>query len=119
MENHKSEIEHWLLPTENVLDNYLVDSLVIHEITDFSSFHTLPSSIVGHQNCSILQSAYSYYNVSTKTPLFQLVNDAYAMAKQKDYDVFNTRGVMQNESSLKELKFGPDEAENTYIIGSY
>ncbi|KAF8388790.1 hypothetical protein HHK36_025470 [Tetracentron sinense] len=100
----ENDIEHWLLPTENVVDSYLVESPESHEITDFCSFYTLPSSILGNKNYSTLKAAYSYYNVSTKTPLLQLMNDALIMAKQKDYDVFNALDVMQNDNFLKELK---------------
>ncbi|MCL7024684.1 hypothetical protein MKW94_025766, partial [Papaver nudicaule] len=103
----EDDVEHWLLPTENVVDSYLVESPETHEITDFCSFYTLPSSILGNQNHSILKAAYSYYNVSTKTPLLQLMNDALIVAKQRDFDVFNALDVMHNESFLKELKFGP------------
>ncbi|KAF8406867.1 hypothetical protein HHK36_005988 [Tetracentron sinense] len=117
----EDDVEHWLLPTENVVDSYLVESPETHEITDFCSFYTLPSSILGNQNYSTLKAAYSYYNVSTRTPLLQLMNDALLMAKQKDYDVFNALEIMQNESFLKELKFGPVKREleplkiNTYV----
>ncbi|KAL0380549.1 UNVERIFIED_CONTAM: Glycylpeptide N-tetradecanoyltransferase 1 [Sesamum angustifolium] len=54
----------------------------------FLHFYTLPSSILGSQTHSILKAA-SYYNVSTKTPLLQLMNDALIVAKKKDFDVFN------------------------------
>ncbi|GAV72988.1 RVT_1 domain-containing protein/NMT domain-containing protein/NMT_C domain-containing protein/Lycopene_cycl domain-containing protein, partial [Cephalotus follicularis] len=30
-----NDVEHWLLPTENVVDSYLVESPETHEITDF------------------------------------------------------------------------------------
>ena len=113
------DVEHWLLPTENVVDSYLVDSPVTHEVTDFCSFYTLPSSILGHQNYSTLKAAYSYYNVTTKTPLLQLMNDALIIAKQKDYDVFNALDVMQNESFLKELKFGPGDGQLHYYLYNY
>ncbi|KAF8369920.1 hypothetical protein HHK36_032048 [Tetracentron sinense] len=31
----EDDVEHWLLPTENVVDSYLVESPETHEITDF------------------------------------------------------------------------------------
>ncbi|XP_052183790.1 glycylpeptide N-tetradecanoyltransferase 1-like [Diospyros lotus] len=115
----ENDVEHWLLPKENVVDSYLVESPETHEITDFCSFYTLPSSILGNQNYSTLKAAYSYYNVSTKTPLLQLMNDALIIAKQKDYDVFNALDVMQNESFLKELKFGPGDGKLHYYLYNY
>ncbi len=39
------------------------------KITDMISFYSLPSSIIGNETYKTLHAAYSYYNVSTKTPL--------------------------------------------------
>ncbi|KAK6264251.1 hypothetical protein QUC31_012384 [Theobroma cacao] len=113
------DVEHWLLPTEGVVDSYIVESSETHEITDFCSFYTLPSLILGNQNHSTLKAAYSYYNISTKTPLLQLMNDALIVAKQKDFDVFNALDVMHNESFLKELKFGPGDGSLHYYLYNY
>ncbi|XP_021294178.1 glycylpeptide N-tetradecanoyltransferase 1-like [Herrania umbratica] len=113
------DAEHWLLPTEGVVDSYIVESSETHEITDFCSFYTLPSSILGNQNHSTLKAAYSYYNISTKTSLLQLMNDALIVAKQKDFDVFNALEVMHNESFLKELKFGPGDGSLHYYLYNY
>jgi len=115
----ENDVEHWLLSKENVVDSYLVESPETHEITDFCSFYTLPSSILGNQNYSTLKAAYSYYNVATRTPLLQLMNDALIVAKRNDYDVFNALDVMQNESFLKELKFGPGDGKLHYYLYNY
>ncbi|XP_072952637.1 glycylpeptide N-tetradecanoyltransferase 1-like [Typha angustifolia] len=115
----ESDVEHWLLPQENVVDSFLVESPETHEVTDFCSFYTLPSSILNNQNYSLLKAAYSYYNVATKTPLLQLMNDALIVAKKMDYDVFNALDVMHNESFLKELKFGPGDGQLHYYLYNY
>lgn len=115
----ENDVEHWLLPKENVVDSFLVESPETHEITDFCSFYTLPSSILGSQNYSTLKAAYSYYNVTTTTPLIQLMNDALIVAKMKDFDVFNALDVMQNEVFLKELKFGPGDGKLHYYLYNY
>ncbi|XP_027091761.1 glycylpeptide N-tetradecanoyltransferase 1-like [Coffea arabica] len=115
----ENDVEHWLLPKENVVDSFLVESPETHEITDFCSFYTLPSSILGSQNYTALKAAYSYYNVSTKTPLTQLMNDALIVAKRKDFDVFNALDVMHNETFLKELKFGPGDGKLHYYLYNY
>ncbi|KNA04553.1 hypothetical protein SOVF_198630 [Spinacia oleracea] len=115
----ENDVEHWLLPKENVVDGFVVESPLTHEITDFCSFYTLPSTILGHPNYTTLKAAYSYYNVATKTPLLQLMNDALIIAKLKDYDVFNALDVMENESFLKELKFGPGDGKLHYYLYNY
>ncbi|KAD5318127.1 hypothetical protein E3N88_18073 [Mikania micrantha] len=113
------DVEHWVLPKEDVVDSYVVESPENHEITDFCSFYTLPSSILGHSTHSILKAAYSYYNVSTTTPLVQLMNDALIVAKQKGFDVFNALDVMHNETFLKELKYGPGDGKLHYYLYNY
>ncbi|XP_041994925.1 glycylpeptide N-tetradecanoyltransferase 1-like [Salvia splendens] len=113
------DVEHWLLPKEDVVESYMVESSETHEITDFCSFYSLPSSILGNQNHSVLKAAYSYYNVSTKTPLLQLMSDALIVAKKKDFDVFNALDVMHNETFLKELKFGPGDGKLHYYLYNY
>lgn len=115
----ENDVEHWLLPTENVVDSYVVESPESHKITDFCSFYSLPSSILGNPNYSILKVAYSFYNVATKTPLLQLMNDVLIVAKQKDYDVFNALDIMQNETFLKELKFEPGDGKLHYHLYNY
>ncbi|KAL3535584.1 hypothetical protein ACH5RR_004045 [Cinchona calisaya] len=114
-----NDVEHWLVPRENVVDSYLVESQVTHEITDFFSFYTLPSSILHSQEYSILKAAYNFYYVSTSAPLLQLMNDALIIAKQKDFDVFNAVDVMENESFLKELKFGQGDGQLYYYLYNY
>ncbi|CAA0808640.1 Glycylpeptide N-tetradecanoyltransferase 1 [Striga hermonthica] len=115
----ENDVEHWLLPKEGAVDSFLVESPETHRITDFCSFYTLESSILGSPNHSILNAAYSYYNVATATPLLQLMNDALIVAKKKDFDVFNSFDVMHNESFLKELKFGPGDGKLHYYLYNY
>lgn len=115
----EDDVEHWLHPTENVVNSYVVVNPETREITDFCSFYTLSSTILGNQNHSSLKAAYSYYNVSTRTPLLQLMNDALIMAKNKDYDVFNALDLMENSTFLKELKFGPGDGHLHYYLYNY
>ncbi|KAL8492547.1 hypothetical protein ACS0TY_023946 [Phlomoides rotata] len=113
------EVEHWLLPQENVVESYVVEDLDTHEITDFFSFYTLPSSILDNPKYSTLKVAYSFYNVSTRTPLIKLMQDALIIAKEKDFDVFNALDVMENEQYLMELKFGRGDGQLYYYLYNY
>ncbi|KAG6395695.1 hypothetical protein SASPL_141819 [Salvia splendens] len=115
----ENEVEHWLLPKEDVMDAYVVESPESHEITDFCSFYTYTRSIFGSQDHSILKVAYSYYNVSTKTPLVQLVSDALVVAKKKDLDVFNVLDIMLNETFFRELRFHRADGKLNYYLYNY
>ncbi|CAA7404371.1 unnamed protein product [Spirodela intermedia] len=87
-----ADVEHWLLPKEDVVESYVVECPQTYE---------------------------SYYNVAPKTPLLQLMDDALIVAKQKEYDVFNALGVMHNRKFLKELKFGPGDGQLHYYLYNY
>lgn len=115
----EEDIEYLLLPIENVVNSYVVENPSSHEVTDFCSFYTLPSTIIGNDNYQLLKAAYSYYNVARSTPLSNLMNDALVMAKRQDYDVFNALDIMHNEPFLKELKFGPGDGHLHYYLYNY
>ena len=56
-------------------------SQVAGEITDFVSFYTLPSTVMHHPVHKTLKAAYAFYNVSTRTPWVELMQDALVVAK--------------------------------------
>lgn len=68
------------MPREGVIDSFVVeDEKGI--ITDFGSFYHLPSTIMNNPQYNLLKAAYSYYNISTKTPMSDLMNDLLISAK--------------------------------------
>ncbi len=75
------EVEHFMLPRENVIDSYVVEDKDTKEVTDFISFYTLPSTILKHVEHTLLKAAYSYYNVAKKHSLADLIKDALILAK--------------------------------------
>ncbi|KAK6473037.1 glycylpeptide N-tetradecanoyltransferase 1 [Huso huso] len=109
------EVEHWLLPRENIIDTYVVEN-PDGSITDFLSFYTLPSTIMNHPVHKSLKAAYSFYNVHTTTPLLELMSDALVLAKSKGFDVFNALDLMENKTFLEKLKFGIGDGNLQYYL---
>ncbi|KAK6470336.1 glycylpeptide N-tetradecanoyltransferase 1-like [Huso huso] len=109
------EVEHWLLPRENIIDTYVVENPE-GSITDFLSFYTLPSSIMNHPVHKSLKAAYSFYNVHTTTSLLELMSDALPWPVLKGFDVFNALDLMENKTFLEKLKFGIGDGNLQYYL---
>lgn len=75
----EEDVRHYFTPINDVVFSYVVETDKV--ITDFVSFYCLPSSIINHPKHSQLKAAYSYYHVSTATPLNVLINNALILAK--------------------------------------
>lgn len=69
-----------------------------------------------HPVHKILKAAYSFYNVSMKTPWIDLMNDALISAKQLNFDVFNALDLMDNKEFLEPLKFGVGDGNLQYYL---
>ncbi|KAH3743667.1 glycylpeptide N-tetradecanoyltransferase 2 [Pelomyxa schiedti] len=110
----EEDIAHWFVPRTRVVNSYVVQGK--SGLTGFASFYTLPSSVLGHPRHSTLMAAYSFYNVNTSGPLSNLVSDALILAKKAGFDVFNCLDVMENETFLKELKFGIGDGRLQYYL---
>lgn len=113
---NKEEFAHWFLPRNGIVNAYVVEDPATHKVTDFISFYTLPSSVLNHKQYNNLKAAYSFYNVATKTPIKQLMNDALVLAKKLNFDVFNCLDIFENEVFLKELKFGIGDGNLQYYL---
>ncbi|CAH8265903.1 unnamed protein product [Arabidopsis lyrata] len=113
----ENDVEHWLLPRENVVYSYVVETHDV--ITDLCSFYTVPLTVVDNPKYKTVECAYSYYNVATKTSLPQLMNDVLIVSKRKGFDVLYALDVMHNESFLKELKFDLADAQMHYYLYNY
>mmetsp|Transcript_29021 Transcript_29021/g.40074 ORF Transcript_29021/g.40074 Transcript_29021/m.40074 type:complete len:450 (-) Transcript_29021:101-1450(-) len=113
---NEEDVRHWILPRDNVIDAFVVQSPETKAITDFVSYYCLPSTIIGNNLYKTLKAAYCYYNVAESVSLKDLMNDALIMAKLDDYDVFNALDIMQNEEFLKDLKFGIGDGYLQYYL---
>ena len=108
------EVDHWFLPREDVIYCYVVEAG--GKITDFLSFYTLPSTVIGNPKHNNLKAAYSFYNVNTSCSLEELMRDALILAVKHDFDVFNALDIFQNGEHLKPLKFGIGDGRLQYYI---
>ncbi|XP_065053130.1 glycylpeptide N-tetradecanoyltransferase 2-like [Rhopilema esculentum] len=111
----EEEFRHWFMPQKDIIDCYVVEN-ENGEITDMISFYTLPSTVMNHPSYNLLKAAYSFYNVSTKTPLVDLMNDALIIAKRNNFDVFNALDLMDNTDFLEKLKFGIGDGNLNYYL---
>lgn len=111
----EEEFKHWFTPREGIVDSFVVKD-ESDSVTDMISFYTLPSTVMHHPVHKQLKAAYSFYNVSEKTPLIDLMQDALILAKQRDFDVFNALDLMENKEFLEKLKFGIGDGNLQYYL---
>eukprot|EP01006_Ploeotia_vitrea_P022545 TRINITY_DN54955_c0_g1_i2.p1 TRINITY_DN54955_c0_g1~~TRINITY_DN54955_c0_g1_i2.p1 ORF type:complete len:412 (+),score=55.38 TRINITY_DN54955_c0_g1_i2:22-1257(+) len=110
----EEDVRHWLLPRDDVINSFVVEK--DGEVTDFLSFYTLPSTIIGNKKYNQLKAAYAYYSVPNTVTLKELIHDSLILAKQLDFDVFNALDIMENEAIFKELKFGIGDGNLQYYL---
>lgn len=111
----EDELAHMLQNIPNVINAFVVVDGA-GRVTDLISFYTLPSTILGHPEHTELKAAYMFYTVPGATPLKQLMGDALILARDRGYDVFNALDVLQNETFLRDLKFGIGDGNLQYYL---
>ncbi|KAF8485618.1 N-myristoyl transferase [Gautieria morchelliformis] len=112
-----------------VVWTYVVEDPQTHKITDFFSFYSLPSTIIGNMKHSTLEAAYLFYYATDivfspgaeedgrlKKRLQELVEDALIVADQAKFDVFNALTLMDNVNFLQDLKFGSGDGLLNYYL---
>jgi len=111
----ENEFEHWFLSRKNVIQTYVITNAE-GKVTDMTSYYSLPSSILNNPKHKTLLAAYAWYNVATTKTLEELLGDALILAKKDGFDVFNCLDIQDNESVLKDLKFGPGDGKLQYYL---
>lgn len=112
----EDDIAHWFLPRPNIISSYVVENPETKMVTDVISFYHLPSTVVNHPTHKTLYAVYSFYNVSTYTPMKDLMQDALILAKEQGADVFNALDLMDNSQFLEDLKFGTGDGNLRYYL---
>ncbi|KAF9013912.1 N-myristoyl transferase [Cyathus striatus] len=98
---------------------YVVEDPETHNITDFFSFYSLPSTVIGNAKYPVLEAAYLFYyatetvfqagvedEAKLKKRLTSLIGDALVIANEAKFDVFNALTLMDTVPVLTDLKFG-------------
>ncbi|KAK0228680.1 N-myristoyl transferase [Armillaria fumosa] len=108
---------------------YVVEDPQTHQVTDFFSFYSLPSTVINSPGPGVLQAAYLYYYASAtafepgaesdgrlKKRLQQLITDALVIAHNAKFDVFNALTLMDNMNFLTDLKFGKGDGYLNFYL---
>lgn len=130
------EIDHWMLhkeeaEREQVIYSYVVEDPSTKKVTDFFSFYTLESSVLGNDKHKNIRAAYLFYYASElalqkprhasaiKERFNSLIQDALILAKRYKFDVFNALTLMENSLFLEEQKFGGGDGQLHYYLYNY
>ncbi|EPY28226.1 N-myristoyltransferase [Strigomonas culicis] len=111
----ETEVAHYFLPRDGVVYAYVLKSQS-NEVTDFFSFYSLPSTVIGNSKYSELNAAYVYYYAANTISLEQLMNDLLIMANAKGFDVCNLVDIQENSGFLEKLKFLPGDGRLHYYF---
>ncbi|KAI9354523.1 Myristoyl-CoA:protein N-myristoyltransferase, N-terminal domain-containing protein [Zopfochytrium polystomum] len=120
----EDEVRHWMLTQKGVVYSFVVEDPTTHTVTDFYSFYSLPSSVIGNAKHTHINAAYLFYyaprgNGADASRTQALLKDALIQARRLDFDVFNCLDIMHNAAALKELKFGVGDGRLHYYLYNY
>ncbi|KAH7155743.1 acyl-CoA N-acyltransferase [Dactylonectria estremocensis] len=134
-EFNREEAHHWFLPKKGDGGDQVVWTYVVEDakknITDFFSFFSIESSVIGNKQHSAISVAYMFYyasDVALKEPfdkatlkerLNELMHDALVIAKRYKFDVFNALSLMDNALFLEQQKFGAGDGQLHYYLFNY
>lgn len=110
------EFSHWILPRMDLLYSYVVED-DNGKATDFVSFYSLPSTVLGNELHFKINIGYLfYYGVSDTTKLEPIVQALLTKAKEAGFDVFNALDIMDNQVFLKALNFAIGDGSLHYYL---
>lgn len=98
-----SWVKHWLMPRDGVIYSYLND-----ETDEFLSFYSIPYHKI--DNSGYINQAYLFYMTGDN------FNDAFLIAQNEGFDVFNTLDNVHDKEILKKYKFLPGTGYVNYHL---
>ncbi|XP_053722138.1 glycylpeptide N-tetradecanoyltransferase 1-like [Synchiropus splendidus] len=98
------EVEHWLLPRDNVMHTYVVEA-DDSTLTDVVSFYSISSKVLNHPAHTDVKAAHLFYIACSRSNSVDLMEDTLVLAKSKGFDVFCASDAMDNKNFLDKLKF--------------
>ncbi|TFK76301.1 N-myristoyl transferase [Pluteus cervinus] len=111
-----------------VIWTYVVEDPESKRITDFFSYYSLPSTIIGNRKYPVLEAAYLFYYATSvafdpeaeedvlKMRVQSIIGDALIVAHKAGFDVFNALTLMDNVPVLHELKFGVGDGQLNFYL---
>ena len=113
----EEDVRHWLIHQDGVISSYVLEDPQTKEVTDFVSFYTLPSTVIGNNEYDELKAAYMFYMVPGKHCVEELTRQALILAKRSQHDVVNGLEMMENTRDMFEkLKFGVGDGQLHYYL---
>ena len=106
---NKKDIEHWLLPRNNIVYTYVLEDEE-HKITDFCSFYSIQRTILNNSNNNTAKNkkinfAFSLINCNNTISMKELLRNAIILAKQNNFDAYHCVDYKENSEHFKELLF--------------
>ncbi|EPS95440.1 hypothetical protein FOMPIDRAFT_1032890 [Fomitopsis schrenkii] len=122
--------DSWRTPREKqVVWTYVVENPETHQITDFFSFFSLPSTVMTTDKHKLLNAAYLFYYATDaafpvgaeedgrlKRRLEELIGDCLIIANHCEFDVVNALTLMDNVQFLQDLRFHTGDGMLNYYL---
>jgi len=107
----EEEVAYMFLPRKGIVQSF------VYGQTDFGSFYSLPSTVVGNEVHPVIEAAWTYYFVAGALTPQQILGEAIGWAVQDGYDVFNALDVMGRDTNvLWDQKFQPGTGTLHYYL---